>query len=177
MASARSVAANQANAKKSTGPRSTQGKAASRVNAMRHGLLAGTVPLLPWEDPKERAIFDQALDQHYQPRSIMEEGLVRQIGSLLWRLRRVEPAETAILANRMLDEVDDRQAVDGAEASDDDDVRLRSLLSYGRALEADAAHGAPLARLSRYETGVTNLLLKLQCELDVMQGAQADNAE
>ena len=177
MASERKVTANRANAKKSTGPRSTQGKAASRVNALRHGLLAGTVPLLPWEDPKERATFDQALDQHYQPGSIMEQGLVRQIGSLLWRLRRVEPAETAILANRMLDEVDDRQAAEGAEAGGHEDVRLHSLLSYGRALEADAAHGAPLARLSRYETSVTNLLLKLQCELDIMQGAQLETAE
>jgi hypothetical protein len=183
VASERKVAANRANAMKSTGPRSSEGKAASRMNAMRHGLLAGTVPLLPWEDPKERARFDEAVEQFYQPGSIMEEGLVRQIGSLLWRLRRVEPAETAILANRMLDEVEDWQAADEAggvgdpAAGGDDDVRLHPLLSYGRALEADAAHGAPLARLSRYETTVTNLLLKLQAELDVMQGMRMEPAE
>ena len=38
MASPRQLAANRANARRSTGPRSTRGKARSRLNAFRHGL-------------------------------------------------------------------------------------------------------------------------------------------
>ena len=38
MASERQIAANRANAKKSSGPRSADGKARSRRNALRHGL-------------------------------------------------------------------------------------------------------------------------------------------
>ena len=38
MASERQIAANRRNAKKSTGPRSADGKARSRRNALRHGL-------------------------------------------------------------------------------------------------------------------------------------------
>jgi hypothetical protein len=40
MTSARKIAANRNNAKKSTGPRSNAGRAVSRRNALRHGLAA-----------------------------------------------------------------------------------------------------------------------------------------
>ena len=41
MPSERKIAANRENAKKSTGPRSNAGRAASRQNARRHGLATG----------------------------------------------------------------------------------------------------------------------------------------
>src|SRR4051812_1485794 len=46
--SAAKVAANRANAAKSTGPRTEAGRAASRVNAVKHGLRAEMV-VLPGE--------------------------------------------------------------------------------------------------------------------------------
>ncbi|HTD79567.1 MAG TPA: hypothetical protein VK898_18160 [Chloroflexota bacterium] len=184
MASEKKVAANRANARKSTGPRTAAGKAVSRMNAVRHGIVAGTVPLLPWEDAQERAAFDQSLIDYYAPASAVETGLVWQIGSLLWRLRRVEPAETAIVASRMLDEAEASDDPVGAPEPGDehestsaeqelDELRLHPLLSYGRALEADVACGAPLVRLTQYEVSLTNLLVKLYDQLDVLQAARA----
>ena len=49
MTSERQRAANQANARHSTGPKTPEGKAAVRLNAFRHGLLARDV-VLPEED-------------------------------------------------------------------------------------------------------------------------------
>ena len=43
MTSTRKQAANRHNAQKSTGPRSKKGKAASSLNALRHGLSAQTI--------------------------------------------------------------------------------------------------------------------------------------
>jgi hypothetical protein len=49
MSSARKAAANRQNALKSTGPKTPDGKAAVRLNALRHGLLSQEI-LLPGED-------------------------------------------------------------------------------------------------------------------------------
>ena len=49
MTSQRQKTANQANALRSTGPKTPEGKAAVRLNAFRHGLLARDV-VLPDED-------------------------------------------------------------------------------------------------------------------------------
>ena len=52
MATEKQIQANRNNAKKSTGPRTEQGKAASSQNALKHGLLARDA-VLPGEDPAE----------------------------------------------------------------------------------------------------------------------------
>ena len=49
MTSERQKAANQANARRSTGPQTPEGEAVIRFNALRHGLLARDV-VLPGED-------------------------------------------------------------------------------------------------------------------------------
>jgi hypothetical protein len=49
MTSDKQGAANRRNAQKSTGPKTPEGKAAVRLNAMKHGLLSKDV-LLPGED-------------------------------------------------------------------------------------------------------------------------------
>jgi len=60
------INANQANAAKSTGPKTPEGKAASRMNATKHGLTAESVVLLN-EDREEFAEFRRDLMASLQP--------------------------------------------------------------------------------------------------------------
>ena len=50
MATPAQIAANRANAQKSTGPTSAEGKSISRFNALKHGLDAQSL-IIPGEDP------------------------------------------------------------------------------------------------------------------------------
>lgn len=60
------VRANRTNAQRSTGPRTAAGKAASRLNALKHGVLAKHV-VLPNEDAEEFDALKAGVYQQLQP--------------------------------------------------------------------------------------------------------------
>src|SRR6266849_7849976 len=60
MTTARQLEANRGNALKSTGPRTINGKQASRRNALRHGWTAETL-IEPLEDPGSYRAFEAAI--------------------------------------------------------------------------------------------------------------------
>ncbi len=94
--SVRQIEANRNNALKSTGPRTGHGKAFSRVNALKHGMLAREVVLrgrLDGEEEREfHAICCRYCD-YYAPEGPLEEMLVERIATSYWRLHRVIIAE------------------------------------------------------------------------------------
>src|SRR4051812_2544884 len=79
------VAANRANSKHSTGPRTTRGKNVSRFNGLKH-VLRAELPVLPGEDPE--ALRDRLdlwmLEQG--PRTDLERHLVERAVRASWRL-------------------------------------------------------------------------------------------
>jgi hypothetical protein len=75
MATKRQIAANRRNAKKCTGPKTAEGKAASSMNALRHGLRARTV-VLPDENREEFDQIHAGLQNQYQPQNPSEQYLV-----------------------------------------------------------------------------------------------------
>ena len=97
------LAANRRNARKSTGPRTPQGKAVSRWNALKHGVLAQSVIPSPLEDYESRADFDallSALVADLDPASPLEEMLVERMATCYWRMGRILRAEGAAIAKR-----------------------------------------------------------------------------
>ena len=66
MSSARKAAANRQNALKSTGPKTPDGKAAVRLNALRHGLLSEE-DLLPGENDEALRELAEGLRAELQP--------------------------------------------------------------------------------------------------------------
>ena len=95
MTSVARLTANRANAMRSTGPRTLEGKARSSMNATTHGLRSRQ-PLLADEDPAEYEALAAALVEQLAPETAVEELIVDDITSLVWRLRRAARVETAL---------------------------------------------------------------------------------
>ena len=98
MATDAQLAANRRNALRSTGPTTAEGKEASRGNALRHGLRADTLVLLPSEDAGEFAAFAAGMQRSLAPADECEEALVRRIVLVSWRLERLCRIEADLLA-------------------------------------------------------------------------------
>ena len=82
------ILANRRNAQKSTGPRTTQGKAAVSQNAVKHGLLTRQ-DVISSESRAEFDLYRDRLLTELAPVSPMESMLAERIVSLSWRLKRV----------------------------------------------------------------------------------------
>ena len=92
MASPAQINANRANAQKSTGPRSVEGKSASRFNALKHGMDAASI-VIPGEDPAEyEALAAHYLDE-YHPQSPSESFHVDAMLRADWQKRRLQAVE------------------------------------------------------------------------------------
>ena len=87
--------ANRQNAKKSTGPRTPEGKARSSKNALKHGLLARDAVMAD-EDPAEYDRQLQILEENLFPKNAIEFELVLQIADSRWRLRRITRIEAGL---------------------------------------------------------------------------------
>jgi hypothetical protein len=95
------VEANRRNAQRSTGPRTAEGKAKVAANALKHGLLAQTLPS-PLHGPAlpgEHAQFQStlaALTAGLAPSGQLEFQLVERLASLQLRLTRIARIESGI---------------------------------------------------------------------------------
>ena len=95
--SEKQLAANHANAQKSTGPKTAEGRAVSKMNALKHGIFSKEVlahGLNFKENSRELAALYARFWETYQPVGPAEEMLVDQIVTAHWRLRRVLRAES-----------------------------------------------------------------------------------
>ncbi|MGE0766242.1 MAG: hypothetical protein AB7L90_07230 [Hyphomicrobiaceae bacterium] len=90
------LAANRANAQRSAGPTTAEGKAMASRNATRHGLLSGRL-LLEDEDRSEFEELTDDLCHSLRPVGIAEAALVERIATTIWRQRRLVRAETAAI--------------------------------------------------------------------------------
>ena len=97
MPSEKQLAANRANAQKSTGPTTAEGKNRSRINATRHN-LTGQVAALTEPDRVAFDAFSHNLLCDLEPRGAMELQLATRIVSDSWRLNRASAIEDNLYA-------------------------------------------------------------------------------
>lgn len=88
------ITANRTNARRSTGPRTPQGKARSSQNAVKFGLFSGTFTHAGEE--KDYAALHASLRHAFDPQNSCEQAAVEQICGAVWRLRRCNQLEAAI---------------------------------------------------------------------------------
>ena len=89
MTSQAQINANRENSRKSTGPRTQEGKRAVSQNAVKHGLFAREA-VIKCEDPAAYEVHREALLDELSPVGAIESMLAERIVSLSWRLLRVE---------------------------------------------------------------------------------------
>ena len=153
-ASAAQVEANRANGRKSRGPRTAEGKARSRWNAMSHGLCAQS-PVLPGEDAdRYRALLDDFVAR-FAPAEGPERELVERMALEFWRMRRARAAETAALS-----ELAD-------EDEPDPEIRLMQLLAD------DVAGPQIMFRFARYDAQAFRNYARARQELDALRGGRS----
>jgi hypothetical protein len=100
MATEKQILANRANAAKSTGPITAEGKRASSQNAARQKLIAGTV-VLKGESMRRFNELASALMFQFKPRNPAETALVQTMTAARWRLLRMWGIQTAGFESEM----------------------------------------------------------------------------
>jgi hypothetical protein len=141
------------NAKRSTGPRTAEGKAASRLNGIRHGLYS-EVTLVAGESEAELAAFGKRLRADLAPVGEVEFMLADRIVSLSWRLRRLIALEAAVFEH--------------------EEAPCTYERAPGRAFAG--ACGDKLMRVSAYEAKLDRQLFKTMHELQRIQAARRGDA-
>ena len=198
MTSEKKAEANRRNALKSTGPKTPEGKAAVRLNALKHGLLSQEI-LLPGEDEEALRELGHNLRTELQPVGELENLLVDRIISAYWRLRRLGRVEAGIfvwelygeLARRAYEEANSyivhTVAAELATAINTDPEKYREARSKAQEIESkqeaettmlggtfirDAEGANAFSKLSRYETAIERSLYKALHELQRLQAAR-----
>lgn len=98
MASPAQILANQANAQRSTGPKTAEGKARSAKNALKHGF--NTIPAVKPEDKERFSQFEADLRESISPESPMEEGAFLQLRDAIWRVETLRAEVNALFAEQ-----------------------------------------------------------------------------
>jgi hypothetical protein len=134
--SEKQLTANRANAIKSKGPITPEGKANSSKNATRHGILAKSV-VLEGESTDRFAALLNSLNGEFHPETATERVCVEKMAVSHWRLLRLWAVESAGISHEI-----NRQA----DTVINEDAPTRTMLAI-RAL----SEGRHLDLMSRYE--------------------------
>jgi len=176
MASAKQIAANHENAKKSTGPKTAAGKQKIKMNALKHGLRA-EAHVLPDESAEDfdefvRGVVDYLTkieEKHWEMAPWPVEA-AKRIALNLWRLRRVGRAEAGIYALGMIveqaggpTEIDLYELeAEGPLPADKETIRLGD--AFCRAI---SANGNGFLLLARYEDHLLRMIERDKKLLDL----------
>jgi hypothetical protein len=160
----RQLEANRRNAAKSHGPITPEGRAAVRLNALKHGLTAADVILPTAEDKLEFEQFQTAFVEECQPVGPIEQVLVEDIVVNRWRMTRVRKMEPGFFALRM-------QVLEGRIKEDFSTLDAHAHVAL--IFRDDAQDADTLGKMSRYEARFERSFHKALKELQRLQALRA----
>jgi hypothetical protein len=160
----RQLDANRLNAAKSHGPITPEGRAAVRLNALKHGLTAAEVILPTTEDKLEFEQFQASFVEECQPVGPIEQVLVEDIVINRWRMTRVRKMEPGFFALRL-------QALEKWIIKDHSALDAQAHLAY--VFRDDAQDSDTLGKMSRYEARFERSFHKALKELQRLQALRA----
>ncbi len=175
MATEAQIAANRENAKKSTGPKTAEGKAASAQNAVKHGFFARDAVVRD-EDQADFDLYREEMLAEMGPVGVMESTLAERIVALAWRLRRAERMQDQALKMQMrTDMLDlvvrqiswsyrDARGLEQEESYPEDDH-----MTFGRAARNDIANYRVLEKLLMYERRIESSMMRTSKEFERIQ--------
>lgn len=148
----RRVTANRTNARRSTGPKTPQGKAIVTQNPLKHGVFSKQV-VLGNESQEEFNALQQEFYNYFHPLGLLETLFCERALAAAWRLSRVTLMESLLLNQAA------RQSLFG-----DDTSEIFGNTTNDR-----------LALLSRYEISLEKMLFRSLSELRVLQADRQGN--
>ena len=163
--------ANRLNSQKSTGPRTSEGKAAISQNAVKHGLSARQTVI----NSESQADFDLYRDRmlgELAPVSPMESMLAERIVSLSWRLKRTGRIQNQTIdalnagnTSSPLSKLTQSLSFKNRDQSQTAQSASATALALGRMAIKDFSHARVLDRLLMYERRIEHSLYKTILEL------------
>jgi hypothetical protein len=199
MTTQKQVQSNRKNAQKSSGPKTDEGRATAKLNALKHGLTGERVTTFD-ENPDHYKKFYGEIVQSLAPEGAFEEQLAERIAMCAWRLRRIPRIEARLFQSKRL-EIVGQQALPAArdqhseiakmETTDPDSTlllvaksRMDFLISLivdlgakkpddigniGTVFQRLTTDKYPLPQLSRYESGIERSMYRALHDLERLQ--------
>ncbi len=189
MSTTAQIMANRNNSRKSTGPKTDEGKAVVSQNAVKHGLFAAEA-VITGENPADYELYHDQFLAELVPIGMVESMMAERIVSLAWRLRRAERMQNQAIEDMIEREVTNPSAIRHRkdhcrnERIRPDDPRYEpERLALGRIAVSDWSYYRVLDRMLLYERRIENSLnktinkLKTQQAIRVIQQADAREKE
>jgi hypothetical protein len=105
MASKKKIQANQKNALKSTGPKTTQGLQVVSQNAVQHGVYSKISPVLSHEDEQAYQENKQQLVLEFNATTFAELALIEKMAQCLWKKQRLVMLEQQMIRGQQAHQV------------------------------------------------------------------------
>jgi len=159
------IDANGRNARKSTGPRTPEGKERSSRNALKHGLTATRVVMLD-EDGDEFEGIRERLVEELAPGGGFPAILAGRIAAASWRLKRAAKIEREMMEEDLKNSLRRR----GQNTGDP----LAPAPTLGSAVREDFAGPNRYGKLGRYEAHIERGLYRAIRELRALRAEEAE---